>query len=56
MGGQQFRADATMLDMRRFNKVLRFNPRRGTVEVESGIMWPALVDDLQRRQAGRLEQ
>ena len=23
MGGQQFRADATMLDMRRFNKVLR---------------------------------
>jgi FAD/FMN-containing dehydrogenase len=56
MGGQQFCGDATMLDMRRFNRVLRFDPSRGTVEVESGIMWPALIDDLLRRQAGRQRQ
>jgi len=45
-----------MLDMRRFNKVLQFDVKRGLVEVESGIMWPALIDELLRRQAGRTEQ
>ena len=56
MGGQQFRANATMLDMRRFNRVLQFDARKGTVDVESGIMWPALIEDLLRRQAGRPQQ
>lgn len=56
MGGQQFRAAATMLDMRRFNKVLQFDATRGIVEVESGVMWPALIDDLLRRQTGRPQQ
>jgi FAD/FMN-containing dehydrogenase len=56
MGGQQFRADATMLDIRRLNKVLRFDADKGLVEVESGIMWPTLMDDLLTRQAGRQEQ
>jgi FAD/FMN-containing dehydrogenase len=56
MGGQQFAADGTLLDMRRFNKVLRFDAARGLAEVESGIMWPALIDDLVRRQAGAAKQ
>ena len=56
MGGQQFAADGTLLDMRRFNKVLRFDAAKGLAEVESGIMWPALIDDLVRRQAGAAKQ
>ena len=56
MGGQQFCAGATLLDMRRFSKVLRLDSSRGTVEVESGIMWPALIDHLLQVQAGRPQQ
>jgi len=56
MGGQQFASDATLLDMRPFSKVLAFDAAAGTVEVEAGIMWPALVDDLVKRQAGAAKQ
>ena len=56
MGGQQFAVDTTLLDMRRFNAVRRFDARRGLVDVDAGIMWPALVEDLLRRQQGRTEQ
>jgi FAD/FMN-containing dehydrogenase len=56
MGGQQFISDATLLDMRPFSKVLAFDAAAGTVEVEAGIMWPALVDDLVKRQAGAAKQ
>ena len=56
MGGQQFAAGATMLDMRRCARVLRLDAATGIVEVESGIMWPALVDDLVRRQVGSNRQ
>ena len=35
-----------MLDMTRFNHVRSFDRTRGIVEVEAGIMWPALVDYL----------
>jgi FAD/FMN-containing dehydrogenase len=51
MGGQQFAAGATMLDMRPCSRVLRLDAAGGMVEVESGIMWPALIDELVRRQA-----
>jgi FAD/FMN-containing dehydrogenase len=56
MGGQQFAAGATMLDMRPCARVLRLDAATGIVEVESGIMWPALIDDLVRRQGGSNRQ
>jgi FAD/FMN-containing dehydrogenase len=56
MGGQQFASGTTMLDMRRYSKVLGLDSARGIVEVESGIMWPALLNELQRRQAGSTRQ
>ena len=52
MGGQQFASGTTMLDMRRYSRVLGLDRARGIVEVESGIMWPALLNELHRRQAG----
>ena len=56
MGAQQFASDSMMLDMTRFNRVRSFDRARGIVEVEAGIMWPALVDYLVKSQEGRLRQ
>jgi FAD/FMN-containing dehydrogenase len=56
MGGQQFAAGATLLDMRRCSKVLALDAVKGIVEAEAGIMWPALVEELLRRQAGATRQ
>src|SRR5215218_970049 len=44
MGGQQFGAGLDLLDMTGLDRVLDFDPERGEVEAEAGIMWPALVD------------
>lgn len=52
MGGQQFGHDTLLLDMRRFNRVLRFDKRKGHIEVEGGIQWPELIDYLHRDQRG----
>jgi FAD/FMN-containing dehydrogenase len=43
MGGQQFAADASLLDTRRLNQVLDFDPHTGLIEVQAGIQWPELV-------------
>src|SRR5919112_6699389 len=43
MGGQQFGAGLDLLDMTGLDRVLDFDPRRGEVEAEAGIMWPALI-------------
>jgi FAD/FMN-containing dehydrogenase len=56
MGAQQFAADSLMLDMREFAKVRGFDAARGLVEVDAGIMWPALVDHLLQVQAGKTPQ
>jgi FAD/FMN-containing dehydrogenase len=56
MGGQQFAAGGTLLDMRPCSRVLRLDAATGIVDVESGIMWPALIDELVRRQAGSTPQ
>lgn len=53
MGAQQFAENALMLDMTTFNRVRNFERTRGIVEVEAGIMWPALVDYLLEAQQGR---
>ena len=43
MGGQQFGAGLDLLDMTGLDRVLDFEPERGEIEAEAGIMWPALV-------------
>ncbi|HVL35747.1 MAG TPA: FAD-binding oxidoreductase [Burkholderiales bacterium] len=52
MGGQQFCADALMLDMRKMNRVLSFDRERGLIEVEAGIQWPELLSHLVLAQRG----
>jgi FAD/FMN-containing dehydrogenase len=53
MGGQQFGTHTLLLDMTGMNRVLRFDPKEGRIEVESGIEWPELVETLLRVQEGR---
>src|SRR5262245_56829964 len=53
MGAQQFGTDTVLVDTRQLDEVLSFDPEQGTVEVESGIQWPALVKFLLEAQRGR---
>jgi FAD/FMN-containing dehydrogenase len=46
MGGQQFAADALLVDMSRLKRVLYFDCEKGQVEVEAGILWVDLVQHL----------
>src|SRR5687768_11960681 len=43
MGAQQFATDSVLLDVRTFDTIRSFDREKGIVEVESGVMWPALV-------------
>jgi FAD/FMN-containing dehydrogenase len=43
MGGQQFRAGATLLDMRRLDRVRSLDAEHGLLRVESGITWPDVI-------------
>ena len=52
MGGQQFGSDTLNLDIRDLNRVLSFDPEGGTVEVESGIEWPELIEWCSDHQEG----
>ena len=52
MGGQQFCADAVMIDIRKLNRVLSFERERGLLEVESGIQWPEILAFLHTSQQG----
>jgi FAD/FMN-containing dehydrogenase len=56
MGGQQFGRDALLIDTVRLDRVLSFDGEAGTVEVEAGIQWPALVGFLLNAQEGRHQQ
>lgn len=56
MGGQQFGTATILLDMRGLNRVLGFDANRGTIEVEAGIEWPALLDYLNIAQSGQQKQ
>jgi FAD/FMN-containing dehydrogenase len=53
MGGQQFGARLDLLDMTGLDRVLDFDPERGEVEAEAGIMWPALITWLHTNQDGQ---
>ena len=50
MGGQQFGEDSVLIDTRALDRVLAFDAERGLVTVEGGILWPALLDYLERAQ------
>jgi len=59
MGGQQFGADAVLLDTRPLSRILRFDAATGLIEAEAGMFWPELIrgyldlqkDDLQKDSA-----
>jgi FAD/FMN-containing dehydrogenase len=53
MGGQQFAEGGLLVDMRRLNRVLAFEPSRREIEVEAGIQWPELIDFMVEAQRGR---
>ena len=50
MGGQQFMTGGVHLDMCQFDSVVSFDRATGVIEVESGIMWPALIRYLHENQ------
>jgi FAD/FMN-containing dehydrogenase len=56
MGGQPFGGGTLCVDTRPLQKVLRFDPGRGLLEVEAGIQWPAVFDHLLAAQRDRSRQ
>jgi FAD/FMN-containing dehydrogenase len=52
MGGQQFAADAVLVDTRGLNGVLGFDWEEGTVTVGAGIQWPELIPAVIAAQRG----
>lgn len=53
MGGQQFCSGGLLLDTQPLGRVLAFDRERGTIDVEAGIQWPALLAFLDADQDGR---
>ncbi len=51
MGGQQFVGDGVLIDTRSMNRVLNLDANLGVVEVEAGIQWPELIEQLITMQA-----
>lgn len=56
MGGQQFGTGCVLLDTRRANRVVHFDPDQGILEVEAGIQWPELIHYLLKAQKGQERQ
>ena len=52
MGGQQFAADAILLDIRPVRRIVHLDAEHGVVEAEAGIEWPELVEGLIAVQSG----
>jgi FAD/FMN-containing dehydrogenase len=52
MGGQQFAAGAVHIDTRAMDSVVALDTQRGVVDAGAGIMWPVLIDALERMQPG----
>ncbi|MDQ1524492.1 MAG: hypothetical protein QOE47_2416 [Pyrinomonadaceae bacterium] len=53
MGAQQFATGGLLVDMRRMNRVLSFDPSRREIEVEAGMQWPQLINLTVAAQRGR---
>jgi FAD/FMN-containing dehydrogenase len=56
MGAQAFATDGALVDIRKLDRVLAFDVERGLIEVESGMQWPKLLDELTSAQRGRAKQ
>jgi FAD/FMN-containing dehydrogenase len=56
MGAQAFATDGVLVDIRKLDRVLAFDMERGLIEVESGMQWPKLLDELTSAQRGRARQ
>ncbi|MDQ3672798.1 MAG: FAD-binding oxidoreductase [Gemmatimonadota bacterium] len=52
MGGQQFAAGSTLIDMNGLGRVLEFDRVNGEIELEAGIQWPELYRYLLEIQTG----
>ena len=52
MGQQAFATDAILLDTRKLTRVLGFDAGRGLIEVEAGVQWPQLLNELNVAQRG----
>jgi FAD/FMN-containing dehydrogenase len=50
MGGQQFGEASVLVDTRALDRVVAFDAERGVITVEGGILWPALLEYLERVQ------
>jgi FAD/FMN-containing dehydrogenase len=50
MGGQQFGEASVLVDTRALDRVVAFDTERGIVTAEGGILWPALMEYLERVQ------
>jgi FAD/FMN-containing dehydrogenase len=44
MGGQQFGTDTDLIDVTSFNKIISMDKHGGIIEVESGIIWPSIIN------------
>ena len=56
MGAQAFATDGVLIDIRKLDRVLGFDMERGLIEVESGMQWPKLLEELTSAQRGREKQ
>jgi len=56
MGGQQFGEASLLIDTRALGRVLAFDTERGLITVEGGILWPALLDYLDRAQQEQVQR
>lgn len=53
MGGQQFAADAELIDLGGLNRIVDFDLARGLLTVQAGIQWPELIAGMLQWQAER---
>jgi len=56
MGGQQFGAGTIHIDMSAMNRVIALDRKKGLLEVEAGIQWPAIMDYLLETQKDQWPQ
>jgi len=56
MGGQQFAADGTLIDMNGLTRVIEFDRSAGEIEVEAGLQWPELYQYLVESQTNEKQR
>jgi FAD/FMN-containing dehydrogenase len=56
MGGQQFRDEGCVIDLRGLNRILAFDREQGLITVEAGATWPELMRGYLSVQAGEAQQ